>query len=235
MIFYRFGEIPEDACSSIWNNNNEVIGKEKGVSVYEAHKNINGTYSPVLPFPTNEMAFNDFIYNVKYFTGNKYLVTGDLLDETGTDGEPLIKNVKILKKIIVMETENINNYSEMSIEDLEKLKIKFLSQRNNLENTIGEIINNIRAKKIQVNNCALREHPYYKDNTSYLKVVINDGTGYTVTKITPGGKCIGIYQFNADNTSFLKYYKICSQSEWESAIDRLNIWFKDASLKIKKL
>lgn len=60
---------------------------------------INGTYSPVLPFPTNEMAFNDFIYNVKYFTGNKYLVTGDLLDETGTDGEPLIKNVKILKKL----------------------------------------------------------------------------------------------------------------------------------------
>ena len=235
MIFYRFGEIPEDECSSIWNNNNEVIGKEKGVSVYEAHKNINGTYSPVLPFPTNEMAFNDFIYNVKYSTGNKYLGTGDLLDETGTDGEPLIKNVKILNKIIVMETENINNYSEMSIEDLEKLKIKFLSQRDNLENTIGEIINNIRAKKIQVSNHALREHPYYKDNTSYLKVVINDGTGYTVTKITPGGKCIGIYQFNADNTNFLKYYKICSQSEWESAIDRLNIWFKDASLKIKKL
>ena len=28
MIFYRFGEIPEDACSSIWNNNNEVIGKK---------------------------------------------------------------------------------------------------------------------------------------------------------------------------------------------------------------
>lgn len=98
-ILYSFGEIPEDACSSIWNNNNEVIGKEKGVSVYEAHKNINGIYSPVLPFPTNEMAFNDFIYNVKYFTGNKYLVTGDLLDETGTDGEPLIKNIKILKKL----------------------------------------------------------------------------------------------------------------------------------------
>ena len=26
-------------------------------------------------------------------------VTGNLLDETGTDGEPLIKNVKILKKL----------------------------------------------------------------------------------------------------------------------------------------
>ena len=99
MIFYRFGEIPEDECSSIWNNNNEVISKEKGVSVYEAHKNINGTYSPVLPFPTSEIALNSFIINVAYFTGNKYLVTGNLLDETGTDGEPLIKNVKILKKL----------------------------------------------------------------------------------------------------------------------------------------
>lgn len=129
-----------------------------------------------------------------------------------------------------METENINNYSEMSIEDLEKLKIKFLSQRDNIENTMRGIINNIRAIKF-----ALREHPYYKDDTSYLKVVINDGTGYTITKIIPSGKCIGIYQFNADNTIFLKFYKICSQSEWESAIDRLNIGFKDASLKIKKL
>lgn len=70
MIFYRFGEIPEDECSSIWNNNDEVIGKEKGVSVYEAHKNINGT---------SEIALNSFIINVAYFTGNKYLVTGDLL------------------------------------------------------------------------------------------------------------------------------------------------------------
>lgn len=99
MIFYRFGEIPEDECSSIWNNNNEVIDKEKGVSVYEAHKNINGTYSPVLSFPTSEIALNSFIINVAYFTGNKYLVTGDLLDETGTDGESLIKNIKILKKL----------------------------------------------------------------------------------------------------------------------------------------
>lgn len=34
----------------------------------------------------------------------------------------------------------MGDYSEMSIEDLEKLKIKFLSQRDNIENTIGEII-----------------------------------------------------------------------------------------------
>ena len=127
----------------------------------------------------------------------------------------------------------MNDYSEMSIEDLEKLKIKYLSQRDNLENTIGEIISNIRARKIQVSNQTLREHPYYKDSISYLKVTINDDTGYTVTKITPSGKCIGIYQFNAETIDFLKYYKVCSQSVWDSAVDRLNVWFKEASLKIK--
>ena len=98
MIFYRFGEIPKNEKSSIWRCD-EVIGEEKGVSVYEAHKNINGTYSPVIPFPTNEKVFNDYIYHIAYFTGNKYLVTGDLLEETGTNGEPLIKNVKILERL----------------------------------------------------------------------------------------------------------------------------------------
>ena len=106
MIFYRFDEIPKNEKSCIWRGD-EKIGEEPGVSVYEAHKNINGTYSPVLPFPTNEKAFNDFIHHVAYFTGNKYLVTGDLLDETGTDGEPLIKNVKILKKLQLMDIKDI--------------------------------------------------------------------------------------------------------------------------------
>lgn len=98
MIFYRFGEIPKNEKSCIWRGE-EKIGEEPGVSVYEAHKNINGTYSPVIPFPTNEKAFNDFIHHIEYFTGNKYLVTGDLLDESGTDGEPLIRNVKIIKEL----------------------------------------------------------------------------------------------------------------------------------------
>ena len=69
------------------------------LAVPRSYKNINGEYTPVIPFPTNEKAFNDFIYHIGYFTGNKYLVTGDLLDETGTNGEPLINNVKIIKKL----------------------------------------------------------------------------------------------------------------------------------------
>ena len=134
-----------------------------------------------------------------------------------------------------METENINNYSEMSIEDLEKLKKDLLDQKSNLNSTIEEVINNIRFKKTQANDDTLRLNPYYKDKSSYLKVVISDGGGYIVTKVTPSGKCLGIYQFLSNTVDFLTYYEICSKSDWDSAVDRLNMWFKDASLKIKKL
>ena len=134
-----------------------------------------------------------------------------------------------------METENINNYSEMSIEDLKKLKEDLLDQKSNLNNTIEEVVNNIRFKKIQAGNKTLRLTPYYRDKSSYLKVVISDGGGYIVTKVTPSGKCLGIYQFLSNTIEFLQYYEMCSKSEWDSAIDRLNIWFKDASLKIKEL
>ena len=134
-----------------------------------------------------------------------------------------------------METENINNYSEMSIEDLEKLKKDLLDQKSNLNNTIEEVINNIRFKKIQAGNKTIRLNPYYKDKSSYLKVVISDGGGYIVTKVTPSGKCLGIYQFLSNTIELLKYYEICSKSEWDSAIDRLNMWFKDASLKVREL
>lgn len=129
----------------------------------------------------------------------------------------------------------MNDYSKMSIEDLEELKEDLLSQRANLEDTIGEIISNIKSKKTQINDNNLRLNPYYEDKVSCLKIVVNDGSGYIVTKVTPNGKCMGIYQFYTETIDFLKYYKVCSKSEWENVIDRLNIYFKDASLEVKKL
>ena len=134
-----------------------------------------------------------------------------------------------------METKNINNYSEMSIEDLKKLKEDLLDQKSSLNNTIEEVINSIRFKKVQAGNKTIRLNPYYKDKSSYLKVVISDGGGYIVTKVTTSGKCLGIYQFLSNTVDFLTYYEICSKSDWDSAVDRLNMWFKDASLKIKEL
>ena len=134
-----------------------------------------------------------------------------------------------------MEIENINNYSEMSIEDLEKLKKDLLDQKSNLNNTIEEVINNIRFKKVQAGNKTIRLNPYYKDKATYLKVVISDGSGYIVTKVTPSGNCLGIYQVLSNTIEFLKYYEMCSKSEWEDALNRLNMWLKDANLKVKEL
>ena len=129
----------------------------------------------------------------------------------------------------------MSDYSEMSMKDLEELKENLLSQRGNLDNTIEDVINSIKAKKLRINDTTLRLNPYYKDKSNYLKVVISDGGGYIVTKVTPSGKCLGIYQFLSNNIDFLKYYKMCAKSEWDSAIDRLNMWLKDASLKVKEL
>lgn len=136
-----------------------------------------------------------------------------------------------------METENMSDYSEMSIEDLDKLRESLLGQREVLDDTIEEVIKEIKAKRLQTDEMSLKLNPYYKDRVNYLKITINDNSHfkYTVTKVTPSGKSIGIYQFSSDNIDFLRYYKVCSQSEWNSAIDRLNVWFKDANLKVGEL
>ena len=130
----------------------------------------------------------------------------------------------------------MSDYSNMSIKDLEKLKENLLNQISNLNNTIEEVVNNIRFKNTQASDDTLRLNPYYKDKSSYLKVVISDEGYYIITRIVPCGACMGICQYSSLNTSdYLKYYEICSKSDWENAIDRLNMWFKDANLKIKEL
>ena len=129
----------------------------------------------------------------------------------------------------------MNDYLKMSIEDLEKLKKNLLNQKSDLNHTIKEVVNNIRFKKIQADNKTIGLNPYYKDKSSYLKVVISDEGGYIITKITPNSNYLGISQFLSNTIDFLMYYEICSQSDWESAIDRLNVWFKDSSLKIENI
>lgn len=131
----------------------------------------------------------------------------------------------------------MSDYSEMSIEDLDKLRESLLGKREVLDDTIEEVIKEIKTKRLQTNEMSLKLNPYYKDKASYLKITINDNSyfKYIVTKVTPSGKSVGIYQFSSDNIDFLRYYKICSKSEWSNALDRLNIWLKDASLKVGEL
>ena len=92
-------------------------------------------------------------------------------------------------------------------------------------------------KRLQTDEMPLKLNPYYKDKVSYLKVTINDNSyfKYTVTKVTPSGKSVGIYQFLSNTIEFLKYYEMCSKSEWDSALTKINVWFKDDSLKVGEL
>ena len=117
MIFYRFGEIPKNEKSCIWRGE-EKVGEEFGVSVYEAHKNINGQYSPVLPMPANMSTLDTFLHFIRYYSGKKYLVTGDVLPFVGIDGEPLIKNVKILKELQLIKKLTSDEYIEKKIKDV---------------------------------------------------------------------------------------------------------------------
>ena len=97
--YIRFSDIPKNEVSSIWCDDVKV-GEEKGVSVYDAIK-IDGQWRIVLPFPLKkEVGFDlyNFIGGVKNRNIPMYLVQGDEVGK-GSTNEPLLKNIKILKKL----------------------------------------------------------------------------------------------------------------------------------------
>lgn len=102
-LYVRFGEIPIDEVSLIHNNQNNIIGKEKGVSVYEAAITVKGRIVPALPpHPTEDATTTFTSMNFKGYRSSKItkvlLVSGDEVGK-GSDGEPLIKNIHIIADI----------------------------------------------------------------------------------------------------------------------------------------
>ena len=98
--YIRFGDIPENEVSSVWRDTIKVR-EEKGVSVYDAVM-IDDQWRIVLPFPIKkEVGFD--LYNFIGGTENgnipMYLVEGDEVCK-GTTNEPLLKNVRIIQKLI---------------------------------------------------------------------------------------------------------------------------------------
>ena len=90
-LYIRYGEIPPGEKSKIYNQcDNSVVGEEVGVSVFEY---IEGRG---IVIPNNEKAKDDFFMLSKMYWINHYLVSGDEVG-VGSDGEPLINNIKIIK------------------------------------------------------------------------------------------------------------------------------------------
>lgn len=88
--YIRYGELPPDGKSKIHNRVGEIIGEEKGVSVFEY---IEGRGIVV---PDNQNARDDFLKLSNSYWKPAYLVSGEEVG-IGSDKEPLLANVKILK------------------------------------------------------------------------------------------------------------------------------------------
>ena len=95
--YIRFGNIPEGERSTVWRVETE-IGTERGVSVYNCLMVGDEVIGVVLPIPITEQSLNTFQSLVQYDDRPCYLVEGDCVGR-GSDGEPLLRNVNIVKKI----------------------------------------------------------------------------------------------------------------------------------------
>lgn len=102
--YIRIGTIPKDGKSKVWRGGTQM-GEEIGVSCYDAHFS-NGKWNIVLPSPINESKV-DTLYGLLSQLGllykvddpqRAYLVEGECVG-FGSDGEPLLRSVRILEDI----------------------------------------------------------------------------------------------------------------------------------------
>ena len=95
-VYVRFGDIPKNEKSNIYSSD-EKVDEELGVSVWDSCT-ANDDYFPKLPDNPSEEAITDF-FKLLYSDRPVYLVSGVELNHTGTDDEPLLKNIKIIKEL----------------------------------------------------------------------------------------------------------------------------------------
>lgn len=101
MQFLRFGYIPKNERSAI-HCNEEIIGYEKGVSVWNCFFDVvSSKYALIYPYFSSRFTECDFENDCTgYYYKEKpiFLVEGDIVS-FGSDGEPCIRNVRIIKQL----------------------------------------------------------------------------------------------------------------------------------------
>ena len=110
-LYIRFGDIPTNGKSKVYNGEIE-IGIEEGISVYPAFEDKEGNIILGLNLPITKTSLHTQQHLLEYDNRPCYIVTGDYVGK-GTDGEPLIKNVRIIKEIKpyrVKEDKENNTY-----------------------------------------------------------------------------------------------------------------------------
>jgi hypothetical protein len=104
--FLRFKNIPNDERSCVYDGDAGVVRHEDGVSCYEFVEQ-NGQFKIILPsFDTGPIFdLNNFIWRVERDEIPVYIVEGEQIS-LGTYGEPVIKDVKIVTKLKVIELQD---------------------------------------------------------------------------------------------------------------------------------
>lgn len=94
--YIRYKSLPENGISKIYGKEEVVLGEEKGISCWKA-KYKNGRWFPQFPKKPTQFSLDDFSWMMQV-EGEVYLISGTKI-AVGSDGEPVIKNAKILKRI----------------------------------------------------------------------------------------------------------------------------------------
>lgn len=90
--YIRFGEIPTDGKSKIYNGD-ILVGKEKGVSVYKCIA-VGNEYKIIMP----HLKYSTCVTLSGCLDRQAYLVSGNVVG-VGSDGEPLLESIQIIKKL----------------------------------------------------------------------------------------------------------------------------------------
>lgn len=108
--YIRFKTLPILGRSQIYSHGNK-IGEEIGISVFDA-VNINNTKHIVMPMPITQNMLDDIYGLLKYSNEGIYLIEGEQIG-TGTDNEPIIKDVVVLSEMTNMFYKQNNGKKEI--------------------------------------------------------------------------------------------------------------------------
>ena len=173
-LYIRFGEIPTDEKSKIYNGEIEV-GTENGVSVYHAFKTHEGDIVLGLSLPITKTTLYTQQHLIEYSDRPCYLVKGDYVGKD-TDGQPLINNVSIIKKIGTYRVKE-----EKQDEQKETLCDK--CKREQPSHSCQDIIELGRCAVKHVQKPADKIEPKFKKGDWVVCDYLNNHTGNQVTEV----------------------------------------------------
>ena len=201
-LYIRFGDVPSNETSKIYRGEVE-IGDENGVSVYPAFE-VNGNIVLGLTLPITKTTLYTQQHLLEYDNRPCYLVSGDYVGK-GTDGEPLIRNISIIKRL--------DNYRIKEVEKQGEQKVSYTT----IVETGNGGINALVTRELPIDvggveqNLADKIEPKFKvgdlikhNKANIICKVISVNSGsYYVENIETSGRSGRIELFNAEQNFHL--------------------------------